>query len=272
MHEEDQNISIPLMSDLAEEGRKPEYLLWIGCAGAYDERYKKVIRSLIRVLHMAEVDFAVLGDEESCTGDPARRAGNEFLFQMQALSNIQVLNNYQINRIITPCPHCFHIIKNEYPALGGHYEVIHHTQLLTTLINDRRLPDPKTDNEKSRRVTYHDSCYLGRSNNIYDDPRQVIHWLQDELREMERKRENGLCCGAGGAQMFKDAEPGDREINMERTEEALDTSPEVIATACPFCLTMMSDGVKEQNRDENVQVIDIVELLEKKLQGQQQAD
>ena len=255
-------VYIPVMANLAEEGRFSEYLLWVGCAGSYDDRYKKVIRSLIRVLNVAEIDFAVLGPEESCTGDPARRAGNEMLFQMQALSNIRTLNNYKVKKIITACPHCYNTIKNEYPALGGKYEVIHHSELLEKIIEEQGT-NLDSKGIIGKRITYHDSCYLGRSNNIYEAPRNVINALQAELKEMERNRKDGLCCGAGGSQMFKDSEPGKKDSNIERTAEALRTRAEIIATACPFCLTMLSDGLKTIEKTEEPAVVDIVELFEK---------
>ncbi len=258
----DKQVKIPVMRDLATLNRKPDYLLWIGCAGSFDERYKKVIISFIRILNLAEVDFAVLGEEESCTGDPARRAGNEFLFQMQALANIQLLNNYGIKKIITACPHCYNTIKNEYPAFGGIYEVIHHTQLLERLIKKGQIKIKELPNKRKRKITYHDSCYLGRSNNIYDTPRIILKELQEELVEMERHKADGLCCGAGGSQMFKESEKGNQDINIERTGEALLTKANTIATACPFCLTMMSDGIKDANREKDVSVVDIVELIE----------
>jgi len=260
---EAEKIHVPLMADLATHNKVPDYLLWVGCAGAYDERYQKVIQALIKVLNWAGTDFAVLGHEESCTGDPARRAGNELLFQMQALSNIQVLNGYGIQKIITPCPHCYNTFKHEYPALGGNYEVIHHTEILESIQQDMS-GGLKQDHElKEKRITYHDSCYLGRSNNIYDAPRHIIQDISAQLTEMGRNKANGLCCGAGGAQMFKDAEKGDKDIYVERTEEALEARAEIIATACPFCLTMLSDGVKSMDKEQNVEVLDVVELFAK---------
>lgn len=252
------------MADLAARQIHPEYLLWIGCAGSYDERYKKVIRALIRILNYSGIDFAVLGPEESCTGDPARRAGNEMLFQMMALSNIQVLNGYNVKKIITACPHCYNTLKNEYPALGGNYEVIHHSELLEKIIQDD-TPVLNLQNYFKMRITYHDSCYLGRSNNIYEAPRNILKALKAELKEMKRNRVDGLCCGAGGSQMFKDSETGKKDINMERAEEALQTKAEIVATACPFCLTMLTDGVKTTEKMEETQVLDIVEIFEKAL-------
>ena len=257
------DIEIPLMADLAANNKSPEYLLWIGCAGAYDERYQKVIHALIRVLNYAKIDFAVLGAEESCTGDPARRAGNEMLFQIQALSNIQILNNYNVKNIITPCPHCYNTFKNEYPALGGNYEVIHHSELLDKIITENPGFLDSRDKYKGKKVTYHDSCYLGRSNNIYNPPRQIIKSLKGTLTEMERNKADGLCCGAGGSQMFKDAENGNKEIYIERTEEVLNSQAEIVATACPFCLTMLSDGIKSVEKEDKIKVLDVVELFEK---------
>jgi heterodisulfide reductase subunit D len=263
MNNEENKLNIPVLAEEVAKGKKPEYLLWIGCAGSYDERYKKVIRSFIQILNRASIDFAVLGPEESCTGDPARRAGNEFLFQMQALSNIGLLNNYGVKKILTSCPHCYHIFKNEYPALGGKYEVFHHSVFIDKLLDDRILEKYETFSIKDKKITYHDSCYLGRANKIYESPRNLLKKLQADLVEMSRNRENGLCCGAGGAQLFKDPEKGNKEINVERTEEALKTEAGIIATACPFCMTMMSDGVKHFDKEGEIQVLDIVELIEK---------
>ncbi len=256
-------INVPTMAELAQKGIEPELLLWIGCAGSYDERYKKVTRAFVRLLNLAKVSFAVLGEEEACTGDPARRAGNEFLFQMQATANIQVLNGYKVKKIVTACPHCFNTIKNEYPDLGGKYEVVHHSEFLQQLIQEGRLTMEEETEFKDTKITYHDSCYLGRSNHIYDAPRQLIKFLQADLVEMERNKENGFCCGAGGAQMFKESEKGTKDINIERTEEALETHATIIASACPFCMTMLSDGIKNKDRDEDVKVLDLAELIAK---------
>lgn len=252
---------VTTMAEFAAEGESPEILLWIGCAGSYDERYKKVIHALVRLLQMADVSFGVLGPEESCTGDPARRAGNEFLFQMQAMANIQILNGYGIKKILTACPHCYNTLKNEYPDLGGFYEVFHHTQFLTTLLQDGRLNASNPQAGIDSAVTYHDSCYLGRNNGIYDEPRQLLKLINTEQVEMDRHGPNAFCCGAGGAQMFKEPEPGLKDINIERTEEALRTGAKVIATACPFCMTMLSDGIKNKEMEDTVKVMDVAELL-----------
>ncbi len=249
------------MADLAAQGKQPEILFWVGCAGSYDDRYKRVTQAFVKILNAIDVDFAVLGTEEACTGDPARRAGNEFLFQMQAAANIQVLNGYEIKKIVTACPHCFNTIKNEYPELGGTYEVIHHSTFLQQLINDGRLKMEGGGSFKGKKITYHDSCYLGRANNIYEAPRAVLESLDADLVEMKRCRTRGFCCGAGGAQMFKDAEPGREEVNINRTKEALATGASTIAVACPFCMTMMSDGVKNQEKEGEVQVKDLAELI-----------
>ena len=249
------------MADLAAQGKQPEILFWVGCAGSYDDRYKRVTQAFVKILNAIDVDFAVLGTEEACTGDPARRAGNEFLFQMQAAANIQVLNGYEIKKIVTACPHCFNTIKNEYPELGGTYEVIHHSTFLQQLINDGKLKMEGGGSFKGRKITYHDSCYLGRANNIYEAPREVLKSLDADLVEMKRCRTRGFCCGAGGAQMFKDAEPGREEVNINRTKEALATGANTIAVACPFCMTMMSDGVKNQEKEGEVQVRDLAELI-----------
>ncbi len=250
------------MADLAARGKTPEVLFWVGCAGSFDDRYKRVTRAMVKILNKVNISFAVLGTEESCTGDPAKRAGNEFLFQMQALSNIQVMNGYGIKKVVTACPHCFNTIKNEYPSLGGNYEVIHHSEFLQQLINQGKIRMKEGGDFKGKKITYHDSCYLGRANDIYEAPRQVLEALDAELVEMKRSRSKGLCCGAGGAQMFKEAEKGKKEVNIERIEEALNTGAEVIAAACPFCITMMSDGVKNKNREADVRVLDLAELIE----------
>ena len=254
-------INIPTVAELAAKGESPEILFWVGCAGSYDDRYKAVTQAFVKILNKVGEKFAVLGPEETCTGDPARRAGNEFLFQMQAMSNIQVLNGYEIKKIVTACPHCFNTIKNEYPALGGNYEVIHHSEYLQQLINEGKVTLKEGGEFKGRKITFHDSCYLGRANNVYEAPRKVLEALDAELVEMKRCKTKGLCCGAGGAQMFKDAEPGNKEINIERTEEALETGAGTIAVGCPFCLTMMSDGVKNKEQESKVKVKDLAELI-----------
>lgn len=254
-------MNIPTIADLTAKGESPEILFWVGCAGSFDERYKRVTKAFVKILNAVDVKFAVLGTEESCTGDPARRAGNEFLFQMQAMSNIQMLNGYGVKKIVTACPHCFNTIKNEYPELGGNYEVIHHSAFLQQLINEGKIKLEGGGAFKGKKITYHDSCYLGRANNIYEAPRSVLEALDADLVEMKRCRTTGLCCGAGGAQMFKDAEKGKKEINVERTEEALATGATTIAVACPFCMTMMSDGVKNKEREADVKVKDLAELI-----------
>ena len=236
-------------------------LFWVGCAGSFDDRAKRITKAIARILHAADVPFAVLGSEESCTGDPAKRAGNEFLFQMQAAQNIAVLNGYGVKRIVTGCPHCFNTLKNEYPELGGEYEVLHHTQFIQQLINDGRLRISDGNPFKGRRITFHDPCYLGRGNGEYDAPRAALEALDADLVEMRRCKKNGLCCGAGGAQMFKDAEKGDREVNHERTDDVLASGAKVVATGCPFCNTMMTDGVKNAEREKDIDVKDIAELI-----------
>lgn len=254
-------LKIPTVSDLAAKGEKPEVLFWVGCAGAYDDRYKNVTKAFIKILNKVGIHFAVLGPEETCTGDPARRAGNEFLFQMQAVSNIQVMNGYGIRKIVTACPHCFNTLKNEYPELGGNYEVLHHSQFLQHLINEGKIKLQDGGIFKGRKITYHDSCFLGRANNVYEAPRKVLEALDAQLIEMKRCRTKGLCCGAGGAQMFKDSEPGNKDINIERTEEALKTKADTIAVACPFCMTMISDGIKNKGKESEVKVKDVIELI-----------
>jgi Fe-S oxidoreductase len=254
---------VPTVAELAGKGETPEILFWVGCAGSFDDRYKSVTIAFAKILNKVGLKFAVLGAEEGCTGDPARRAGNEFMFQMQALNNIQVLNGYGIKKIVTACPHCFNTLKNEYPALGGNYEVLHHSQLLQELINEGKIKLQGGGEFKGKRITYHDSCYLGRANEVYEAPREVLQALDVALVEMKRSKKNGLCCGAGGAQMFKEAEHGNKEINIERTEEALQTSPNVIAVACPFCMTMLSDGIKNKEKESEVKVLDLAELIDK---------
>lgn len=256
---------VPTAAELAAAGQIPDVLFWVGCAGSFDDRYKNVTRAFVKILNKLQINFAVLGQEESCTGDPARRSGNEFLFQMQAMSNIQVLNGYEIKRIVTACPHCFNTLKNEYPALGGHYEVIHHSQFLQQLINEGKVTLKGGGEFKGKRITYHDSCYLGRANNIYEAPREVLEALDAELVEMKRSKSKGLCCGAGGAQMWKEPEPGKKDINVERADEALATGAQTIAVGCPFCMVMLSDGVKARNKENEVNVVDLAELIEKSL-------
>lgn len=248
------------MAEYAAEGKSPEVLFWVGCAGSFDDRAKKITRAFAKILNRIGVEFAVLGQEESCTGDPAKRAGNEFVFQMMALTNIEVLNAYEVKTIVTACPHCFNTLKNEYPSLGGKYEVLHHTQFLKNLMESGRL---KVEGGKfeGKKITFHDPCYLGRANDEYEAPRELLRSLDAELVEMKRCRQNGLCCGAGGAQMFKEPEKGNKDINIERTEEALQEKPAVIATGCPFCNTMITDGVKHFNKEREVAVKDIAELL-----------
>ena len=256
-----ESLKVPTMAELHSQGISPEVLFWVGCAGSFDDRAKKITKALVKIMHSAKVSFAVLGTEESCTGDPAKRAGNEFLFQMQAVTNIEMMNSYEIKKIVTACPHCFNTIKNEYPSLGGQYDVVHHTQFLKSLLDSGRL-SIQGGQFKGKRITFHDPCYLGRANNIYEAPRELIKKLDAELVEMKNCRKKGLCCGAGGAQMFKDAEPGKKEINIERTEQALQTKPDIIAAGCPFCNTMMSDGVKSR-AEAAVAVQDIAELIAK---------
>ena len=258
-------MTVKTMAEFAAEDQTPEILFWVGCAGSFDDRAQKVTRAFAEILTAAEIEFAVLGDEEACTGDPARRAGNEFLFQMTALQNIQTLNMYGVKKMVTACPHCFNTIKNEYPALGGHYDIVHHTQLLQELIDNGRVKMKEGGQFAGQRITYHDSCYLGRANGIYEAPREVLSSLDGQLVEMKRSRKNGLCCGAGGAQMWKEDEPGEKRINVERTDEALATGAEVIAVNCPFCLTMMTDGVTGKEKQDDVMVYDLSELIVRQL-------
>ncbi len=249
------------MSELVASGKSPEVLFWVGCAGSFDERYKSVTVAFVKILHKVGVDYAVLGPEESCTGDPARRSGNDFLFQLQAISNIQLLNTYGVKKIVTACPHCFNTIKNEYPELGGSYEVIHHSTFLQQLIQEGKVKLAGGGEFKGKKITYHDSCYLGRANGIYEAPRKVLEALDSALVDMKRCRSNGLCCGAGGAQMFKEEEQGANRVNWERTDEALATGAQYIAAACPFCNTMLTDGVKTREKESSVEVLDIAEIV-----------
>ena len=253
-------MNVPTMVEMMALGKKPEILFWVGCAGSFDDRAKRITKAFVKILNKANVSFAVLGTEESCTGDPAKRAGNEFLFQMQAISNIEVLNSYKINKIVTTCPHCFNTLKNEYPELGGDYEVLHHTELIKILLDEGKI-SIEGGTYKGKRITFHDPCYLGRANDIYEAPRELIQKLEVELVEMKRCKSNGLCCGAGGAQMFKEPEKGNKDINIERTEDALKVKPNIIATGCPFCMTMMTDGVKATDKEGTIEVLDIAELI-----------
>jgi heterodisulfide reductase subunit D len=255
-----ETLHVPTMADFAARGETPEILFWVGCAGSFDDRARKITKAIVRILNHVGMKFAVLGTEESCTGDPAKRAGNEFLFQMQAMNNITVLNGYGVTKIVTGCPHCFNTLKNEYPGLGGSYEVIHHTQLVQQLIDSGKLK-VEGGEFKGKKITFHDPCYLGRANGEYEAPRRVIEKLDAALNEMKRSRANGFCCGAGGAQMFKEAEKGNKEVNVERSEEALELQPDVIAVGCPFCMTMMTDGVKHFNKEDQTKVLDVAELI-----------
>jgi len=259
----DTTYKAPTMAELAAEGKQPEILFWVGCSGSFDDRAKSITAAFVKILNHLNINFAVLGTEESCTGDPAKRAGNEFLFQMQAMNNIQILDAYQIKKIVTACPHCFNTIKNEYPSLGGNYEVLHHSVFLQQLINEGKIKLKEGGEFKGKTITYHDSCYLGRANNIYEAPRQVLELLDSQLVEMKRSRTKGLCCGAGGAQMFKEPEHGKKDINVERAEEAIGTGAKIIASACPFCMTMLSDGVKNKEKEAEIKVYDIAELIAK---------
>jgi heterodisulfide reductase subunit D len=258
-------MNIKTMAAMAASGESPEVLFWVGCAGSFDQRAQKVTRAFAQILEAAGISFAILGNEEACTGDPARRAGNEFLFQMMAFQNIQTLNGYGIKKIVTTCPHCFNTLKNEYPALGGNFEVIHHTTLLQQLIDEGKIKMKEGGSFKGKKITYHDSCYLGRANNIYEAPRKVLEALDADLVEMKRCRSNGLCCGAGGAQMFKEEEKGTSRVNWERTGEAVDTGAGIIAAACPFCNTMMTDGVKVKEKEDLIKVLDIAEMVAENL-------
>lgn len=254
------NNNIQTMAEMAANNQQPEILFWVGCAGSFDVRAQKITRAICKILQHVGISFAVLGTEESCTGDPAKRAGNEFLFQMQAMLNIQVLDGYQIKKIVTGCPHCFNTIKNEYPNLGGNYEVIHHTQLIQQLIDTGKLKTEDGASFTGKKITYHDPCYLGRGNQVYEAPRKALEVLDAELVEMKRCKSNGLCCGAGGAQLFKEPEKGNKDIQVERIEEAISTNANIVAAACPFCMTMLNDGVKHLQKEQEIEVLDIAEI------------
>lgn len=249
------------MAEFAASGETPEILFWVGCAGSFDQRAQKVTRAFAQILDKVGISFAIMGKEESCTGDPARRAGNEFLFQMMAYNNISLLNGYGVKKVVTTCPHCFNILKNEYPALGGNYDVIHHTAFLQQLIDDGKIKLKEGGSFKGKKITYHDSCYLGRGNGIYEAPRKVLELFETEVIEMKRCRANGMCCGAGGAQMFKEEEAGTTRVNFERAEQALETGASIIAANCPFCTTMLTDGVKNKEKEDSVKVMDIAEMI-----------
>lgn len=259
-------MHIRTVAEMFANGESPEVLFWVGCSGSFDQRAQKITKAFAKILDKTGVKYAVLGKEEMCTGDPARRAGNEFIFQMMAYQNIQLLNGYGIKKIVTACPHCFNIFKNEYPVLGGNYEVIHHTTLLQQLIDEGKIKIKEGGNFKGQKITYHDSCYLGRANNIYEAPRKVLELLDADLVEMGRCKSTGLCCGAGGAQMFKEEEKGATRINFERSKEALNTGAKIVATACPFCNTMLTDGVKNAEKEAEIKVLDIAEILENEME------
>lgn len=254
------DFKVRTLAEVSAAGEEVEILFWVGCAGSFDERAQKITKAVAKILHHAGLKFAILGTEEACTGDPAKRAGNEFLFQMLAMQNIATLDAYQVKKIVTACPHCFNTLKNEYSQLGGNYEVLHHTTLINQLLNQGKI-SVQGGAFKGQRITYHDSCYLGRANGIYEAPREVIQKLDAALVEMKRSKENGLCCGAGGAQMFKEAENGTRDVNIERADDMLETQPQVVAAACPFCMTMLRDGIKHHNKEQEIQVLDVAELI-----------
>ncbi|MFL5787115.1 MAG: (Fe-S)-binding protein [Flavisolibacter sp.] len=261
-------MQVKTMAEAMAAGETPEIIFWVGCAGSFDQRAQKITRAFASILNKVGINFAILGKEEMCTGDPARRAGNEFLFQMMAYQNIQTLNNYQVKKIVTTCPHCFNIFKNEYPELGGSFEVIHHTSFLQQLIDDGKISMKNGETFKGKRITYHDSCYLGRGNGIYEAPRKVLEAFDAELVEMKRCRKNGFCCGAGGAQMFKEEEKGTIRINWDRANEAIATGSNIVASACPFCNTMLTDGIKAADKENDVRVLDIAELVALSLNSQ----
>lgn len=253
-------LTVKTAAEYLNEGTSPDIIFWVGCAGSFDDRAKKVTQAFVKILNHLNIPFAVLGTEEACTGDPAKRAGNEMLFQMQAMMNIQILNGYDVKKIVTTCPHCFNTLKNEYPQLGGTYDVMHHSQFLQILINEGKL-QVEGGVFKGKRITFHDPCYLGRANSVYEAPRSLIEKLDAELVELKRSKAHGLCCGAGGAQMFKEAEKGTKEVNVERTEDVLESRAEIVAVGCPFCNTMLTDGVKLANKEQDIKVYDLAELI-----------
>lgn len=259
----EKEFHVPTVAEFVGRGEVPEILFWVGCAGSFDERAQKITRDICKILDKVELKYAILGTEEGCTGDPAKRAGNEFLFQMQAMMNIEILNGYGIKKIVTACPHCFNTLKNEYPELGGDYDVIHHTQLIQSLIDNGKLKPADGHTFKGKRITYHDPCYLGRVNDVYEAPRKALEVLDADLVELKRCRSNGLCCGAGGGQMFKEPEPGNKDINVERIDEVIDAKAEIVAAACPFCMTMLRDGVKFKEKEKEIEVLDIAEITAK---------
>jgi Fe-S oxidoreductase len=252
---------VPEMADVAASGEEVEYLFWVGCLGSFDGRNQRTTIALARILQAAGIRFAILGREETCTGDPARRAGNEYLAQLLARQAVETLNTYQVKRIVTACPHCFNAIKNEFPDYGGHYEVVHHSQLVSELLAEGRIrlrPDSAVARGK---ITYHDPCYLGRYNRVFDEPRAVVSALPGvELAEMPRNRSRSFCCGGGGGRMFMEETRGSR-INQARVREALETGAEVLAAACPFCMTMFEDGIRGAGVEGSLRVLDIAELV-----------
>ncbi|MBB2952404.1 Fe-S oxidoreductase [Sphingobacterium sp. JUb56] len=256
----EKELHVPTMAELVAKGETADILFWVGCAGSFDERAQKITRDICRILQHVGIKYAILGTEESCTGDPAKRAGNEFLFQMQAMMNIQVLDGYEVKKIVTACPHCFNTLKNEYPALGGNYELIHHTQLIQSLIDEGKLKPADGHIFQGKKITYHDPCYLGRANEVYEAPRKVLESLDAQLIELKRCKSNGLCCGAGGGQMFKEPEKGTKDVNIERIEEVIDSQATIVAAACPFCMTMLKDGVKIKDKETEIEVLDIAEI------------
>ena len=255
-------LKIKTIEDFQNEGTSPEILFWVGCAGSFDDRAKRITKAFVKILNSANISFGVLGKDESCTGDPAKRAGNEFLFQMQAMTNIETLNSFEIKTIVTTCPHCFNTLKNEYPSLGGNYDVYHHTQFINKLLSDGRF-SIKGGSYKGKKITYHDPCFLGRANKEYNAPRHLIKKLDAELSELKRCKSKALCCGAGGAQMFKESEKGKTEINIERAQEIKENTSKIVATGCPFCNTMLTDGTKSFMDNKKVEVLDIAELIVK---------
>jgi len=254
-------MNVKTYAEKFSEGIQPDILFWVGCAGSFDARAQRVTAAFCTILNECNINYAILGNEEQCTGDPARRAGNEFVFQMLALQNIQTLNMYEVKKIVTACPHCFNTLKNDYPELGGVYDVVHHSEFLNQLIQEGRIKLKEGGDFKGKKIAYHDSCYLGRINGIYEAPRSILESLDADLADIKRSRQNGLCCGAGGAQMFKEDEPGAKRINIERAEELIATGSDVIAANCPFCITMLQDGLKAKDQQDKIMVFDLSEMI-----------
>ena len=259
-----EGLDVKTMAQWSESGEKPDVLYWVGCAGAFDDRNKKIAQSFVNIMNRAGIKFGILGQEENCTGDSARRAGNEYLYQTLATQNIETMNNYGVKKVVAACPHCFNTLKNEYPQFGGNYEVEHHTTFIQNLVVDKKVTLDKSKTEDLGDITYHDSCYLGRYNDVYSSPREVLTAATGKaVKEASDNKSKGLCCGAGGAQMWKEEENGNERVNIKRTNQLVETGAKTVASACPFCITMIGDGVKAQEKEETVKTLDIAEIVNK---------